>query len=275
MPSDERLATPPAGSKRGLLAARTSRVPAGDLRLRGRGNSLERALELQRIECAILGRGVAHAFDVDYAQRAVAIHGHARWKPARRQRARQLSTPALPDEQRRWRCCRRTRRKSSAHRARMSRPPAGCRAYLPAKSRSSTPCARRVPVSTSEIESEWPFATATSFSSGLSARADGARPTATSRVGKIFSIDHRKRAGDRRAGLRICRHHRAARRSHRVRFHRPAPTAIGDEDMRARRHDAERRHPHRNLAFHLFRFGIDDGQRVVAAKSYVSRFPVG
>src|SRR5712691_3986162 len=28
IPSDERLATPPAGSKRGLLAARTSRVPA-------------------------------------------------------------------------------------------------------------------------------------------------------------------------------------------------------------------------------------------------------
>src|SRR5579859_921930 len=28
MPSDERLATPPEGSKRGLLAARTSRVPA-------------------------------------------------------------------------------------------------------------------------------------------------------------------------------------------------------------------------------------------------------
>ena len=44
--------------------------------------------------------------------------------------------------------------------------------------------ARRLPASTSEMESAWPFATASSFSSGLSARADGARPTGTSRVEK-------------------------------------------------------------------------------------------
>ena len=210
MPSDARFATPPAGSYTGLLAALHLARAGCELQRRRRGNALQRAFVLARVERALLVGGVADALDIQDAQAALARRARSR-RGTRRSAARRRPSTAMPVLR-------------TAAIALL--PPHATYSVLPSGVNASAiglAAQRRrregrdldlgacvsFSVSTSVTESEWPLATASSFSSALSAICDGARPTVTSRDRECLGVDHAERAGGRRAGHRVG-HHRGA-----------------------------------------------------------------
>ena len=104
-------------------------------------------------------------------------------------------------QRRRWRCCRRRRRTASCRRARTRRRSAGCRASPSGKVGIFTSVRASVAVSSKRdrirVAVGRPPAV---FSSGLSARADGASPTATSRAASVSGSTTLSGAGGRGAG---------------------------------------------------------------------------